>query len=136
VTALVVDTSAAVAIVTSEPGAEHLARVLEEADRRMMSAATLVALGIVLEARLGPAGRGIADRFVRDAGLEVMAVDAEAAELAIDGWRRFGRGRHRAALNYGDCFTYGLAIATGSPVLCTGEDFAATDIEVLRPPSG
>lgn len=53
----------------------------------------------------------------------------------MDGWRRFGRGRHRAALNLGDCFTYGLAISTSSPVLCTSGDFAATDLEVLRPPS-
>lgn len=132
-TDLVVDTSAAVAILEREPGAEDLARALDRAERRTMSAATLVELGIVLEARHGPAGRGIAERFIRDAAIDVVALDHDGAELAIDGWRRFGRGRHRAALNLGDCFTYSLAISTTSPVLCTGEDFAATDLDVVRP---
>ena len=132
-TDLVVDTSAAVAILSREPGADDLASALEGADRRTMSSATLVELGIVLEARHGPAGRGIAERFVRDADIDVVPLDRDGAELAIDGWRRFGRGRHRAALNFGDCFTYSLAIGTSSPVLCNGEDFAATDLAVVRP---
>lgn len=134
-TNLVVDTSAAVAILLGEPGGDDLVAGLEGADRRTMSAATLVELGIVLEARHGPAGRGIAERFVRDADIEVVPLDRDGAELAMGGWRRFGRGRHRAALDFGDCFTYSLAISTSSPVLCTGGDFAATDLEVLRPPS-
>lgn len=132
-TDLVVDTSAVVAILARERGADALASALEDADRRLMSSATLVELSIVLEARHGPPGRGIADRFLRDADIEVVALDHEAAELAIDGWRRFGRGRHPAALNLGDCFTYSLAISTSSPVLCTGEDFAKTDLAVVRP---
>lgn len=132
-TTLVVDTSAAMAILGDEPGAGSLVEALESADRRVMSAATLVELGIVLEALHGPAARGVADRFARDGDIDVLDLDHEGAELALDGWRRFGRGRHRAALNFGDCFTYSLAIATSSPVLCTGDDFAATDLEVIRP---
>jgi ribonuclease VapC len=135
VTALVVDTSAAVAILAREPGADELVAALEQSDRRVMSAATLVELGIVFEARHGPAGRGIVERFLRDADVDVIDLDGEGAELAMDGWRRFGRGRHPAALNFGDCFTYGLAIATAGAVLCTGNDFAATDLEVVRPSS-
>lgn len=134
-TDLVVDTSAAVAILGGEPGADQLVAALEDAEKRTMSAATLVELGIVLEARHGPAGRGIAERFVRDAAIDVVALDGDGAELAIDGWRRFGRGRHPAALDFGDCFAYSLAIATSSAVLCTGEDFAATDLDVVRPSS-
>ena len=101
-----------------------------------MSAATLVELGIVVEARLGPGGRGIVDRFLRDGDIEVVPIDRAGADRAIDGWRRFGKVRHPAALNLGDCFTYSLAIGTASPVLGTGEDFLATDVAVVRPNSG
>lgn len=77
--------------------------------------------------------RGIAERFGRDADIDLVALDQEGAELAIDGWRRFGRGRHPAALDLGDCFTHSLAVSTSKPVLCTGEDFAATDLTTVRP---
>lgn len=130
---LVVDTSAAVAIIFGEAGAEELAADLERAVSRMMSAAIRVELGIVVEARLSPAGQDVVDRFVRDAEIEVVPVDGDQAARALSGWRRYGKGRHRAGLNFGDCFTYALAERTGHPVLCTGKDFAATDIEVVRP---
>jgi len=130
---LVVDTSAAVAVITSEPGSEELALHLENAVVRLMSAAIRVELGIVIEARLWPAGQDVVDRFMRDAKIEVVPVDADLAARAMSGWRRYGKGRHAAALNFGDCFTYALAERTGHPVLCTGDDFAATDIAVIRP---
>lgn len=133
-TAVVVDTSAAVAILTGEPGGEELAEAFGTATPRVMSAATLVELGIVLEARLGPAGNGIVERFLRDGAVDVVAVERDHADRAIEGWRRFGKGHHRAGLNLGDCFTYALAVVTGHPVLCMGGDFAATDVEVIRPP--
>jgi ribonuclease VapC len=129
---LVVDTSAAVAIIRGEPGADELAEYLEGALVRLMSAAIRVELGIVIEARLGPAGQDVVDRFLRDARIEVVSLDAEQAERAMSAWRRYGKGRHRAALNYGDCFTYALAERTGHPILCIGDDFAATDIPVIR----
>lgn len=130
-TDIVVDTSAAVAIVLSEPELDELLATLDAADTKVMSAATLVELAIVLEARLGPGGHGIADRFVRDGGVDVVAFDEVQAHHALEGWRRFGRGRHPAALNLGDCFTYGLAIASGADVLCVGTDFARTDVPVV-----
>jgi ribonuclease VapC len=129
----VVDTSAAVAIVLGEPGSEELAVYLENALARLMSAAIRVELGIVLEARLWPAGQDVVDRLLRDAKIDIVPVDADLAARAMSGWRRYGRGRHPAGLNFGDCFTYALAERTGHPVLCTGNDFAATDIVVLRP---
>lgn len=98
-----------------------------------MSAAIRVELGIVIEARLGPAGMDVISRFLRDTDIEVMAVDADAADRALSAWRRYGKGRHRAALNFGDCFTYALAERTGLPILCVGGDFAATDLTVIRP---
>jgi ribonuclease VapC len=130
---LVVDTSAAVAIVLGEPGGEELAVHLENALARLMPAAIRVELGIVLEARLWPAGQDIVERLLRDAKIDMVPVDADLAARAMSGWRRYGKGHHPAGLNVGDCFTYALAERTGHPVLCTGNDFAATDIAVLRP---
>ena len=130
-----VDTSAAVAIIFGEPGSERLAAQLEGADTRMMSAAIRVELGIVVEARLWPGGQDVVDRFVRDADIDIVPVDRDQAARAVSGWRRYGKGRHEAGLNFGDCFTYALAERTGQRVLCTGNDFNATDIDVARPQS-
>jgi len=131
VTGIVVDTSAAVSILLSESRAESLLVALDDAESRVMSAATFVELGAVLEAKLHPAGAGIAARFVDDGGIDVVAFDQTQADRALEGWRRFGKGRHPAALNLGDCFTYGLAVAVDQPVLCVGDDFARTDVEVV-----
>jgi ribonuclease VapC len=130
---LVVDTSAAVAVILGEPGSEELAGHLEDALARLMPAAIRVELGIVIEARLWPAGQDVVDRFLRDAKVNIVPVDADLAARAMSGWRRYGKGRHPAGLNFGDCFSYALAEQTGHPVLCTGDDFAATDITVVRP---
>ncbi len=100
-----------------------------------MSAASRVELGIVIEARLGSAGVDAISRFLRDADIVVVDVDIDAADRALSAWRRYGKGRHRAALNFGDCFAYALAERTGLPLMCTGDDFAATDLEVIRPAS-
>ena len=130
---LVVDTAAAVAVILGEPGGDELTAYLQDALDRLMPAATRVELGIVIEARLWPGGQDIVDRFLRDARIEIVPVDAELAARAMSGWRRYGKGRHRAGLNFGDCFTYALAEQTGHPVLCTGDNFAATDVTVVRP---
>jgi ribonuclease VapC len=131
--ALVVDTSAAMAIVFDEPGADWLIGTLAGAQRRFMSAGTYLELGIVLESRYGPTGTGTADRFVADSEVEIVDVTAKIAQRSLEGWRRYGKGRHAAALNFGDCFAYGLASERDLPVLCTGEDFIQTDIRTLRP---
>jgi ribonuclease VapC len=109
-----------------EPGSEDLAAYLEHALVRLMPAAIRVELGIGIEARLWPTGQDVVDRFLRDAKIDIVAVDEELAARAMSGWRRYGKGRHPAA----------LAERTGYPVLCTGDDFAATGISVLRPPAG
>ncbi|MFN8103604.1 MAG: type II toxin-antitoxin system VapC family toxin [Acidimicrobiia bacterium] len=132
-TGVVVDTSAVFAILADEPNADELSGLLSEADVRLLSAATLVELGIVLESRLGPAGHGTMAQFLDAAEMDIVAVDARLAGLALEGWRRFGKGRHPAKLNFGDCFTYALAIERTLPVLCTGEDFSLTDVTVMRP---
>jgi ribonuclease VapC len=130
---LVIDTSAAVAVIVGEPGAREMREQMERCANRLMSAATRVELGVVIEARLWPAGQDVVDRFLRDAQVEVVPVDAEMASRAMSGWRRYGKGHHVAGLNFGDCFTYALAERTGHPVLCAGDDFAATDVTVIRP---
>jgi len=71
------------------------------------------------------------ERFLRDGEVTVVAVDRRQADRALDGWRRFGKGRHNAALNLGDCFTYALAADRDVPVLCTGKGFGQTDLTVL-----
>ncbi|MEJ7764460.1 MAG: type II toxin-antitoxin system VapC family toxin [Acidimicrobiales bacterium] len=133
-TGVVVDTSAVVAILLGEPDADDLLSILAAAGPRLLSAATLVELGIVLEARLGSEATGIAGRFVRDSGIDVVALDRPQADRSLEGWRRFGKGRHPAGLNLGDCYAYGLAATTGYPVLCVGSDFARTDVGVLPDP--
>jgi ribonuclease VapC len=92
---VVVDTSAAVAIILGEPGREELALHLENALARLMPAAIRVGLGIVIEARLWPAGQDVVDRFLRDAKIDIMPVDADLAARAMSGWRRYGKARHR-----------------------------------------
>ncbi len=129
-TQLVVDTLAVVAILTGEPAADELTHALTTADRRSMSAGTLIELGIVLEARIGPAAQGVIERFLRDASVDVVPVDRTMVDRALEGWRRFGRGRHPAALDFGDLFAYALADSTEGVVLCTGSDFSATDMLV------
>ena len=133
---LVVGTSAAVAVILGEPGRDELAAHLEGALARLMPTAIRVELGIVIEARLWPAGQDVVDRFLRDAQIDIVPVDTDLAARAMSGWRRYGKGRHPAGLNFGDCFTYALAEQTGHPVLCVGDDFAATDIAVVRPQAG
>jgi len=87
----------------------------------------------VVEARFGTPGRELTDRFLRDASIEMVAVDAGTAERALSAWRRYGTGRHPAALNLGDCFSYALAEETGLPLVCTGNDFTASDLPTCGP---
>jgi ribonuclease VapC len=131
VPALVVDTSAVAAVLFNEAAGDWLLDTLSGAERRYLSTGTYVELGIVVESRLGPTGA--ADRFIRDAEIELVEVTPQIASRALDGWRRYGKGRHPAGLNLGDCFAYGLASESSLPVLCVGESFARTDVDVLVP---
>ena len=130
---LVIDTSAAVAVILDEPGASVLVGALEAADRRIIGSPTLVELGLVLTSRIGPTASGIIDRFLRDAEIDVVDFDREMAERSLEGWRRFGKGRHPAALNMGDAFAFGIAVTLQGTVLCVGNDFSQTDVAFVRP---
>ncbi|MFY8105559.1 MAG: type II toxin-antitoxin system VapC family toxin [Elstera sp.] len=129
---MVIDTSAIIAILLREPEAPHLARAIEEASPRLLSAANLLEASMVIETRKGEAAGRELDLFIYRAGIEIMAVDQEQAEIARIAWRHYGKGRHPANLNYGDCFAYALAKATGSPLLFKGDDFSQTDVEKPR----
>ena len=130
---MVIDTSALLAVLLNEPEANEFRLAIEADTVRLVSAATLLETAIVIEARVGVAGGRELDLLVQKAALEIVAVNAEHVELARHGYRTFGRGRHAAALNYGDCFSYALAQATGESLLCKGQDFARTDVSVWRP---
>lgn len=125
---MVVDTSALVSLLTMEAEAARISVALESDASRLISAATLVEAGIVIEARYGAAGARELDLLVAKAGFVVESVTAEQAEVAREAWRRYGKGRHSAGLNFGDCFSYALAKIKGEPLLFKGEDFPHTDI--------
>jgi ribonuclease VapC len=127
---MVLDTSAVVAILQSESVAERLVSVIEEAGAKRLSAASLVETAIVMQARYGDRGEGEVDVFVQRAGVDVVPVMLDHAEIARSAYRRFGKGRHPAALNFGDCFAYALAILLGEPLLFVGEEFSRTDVLV------
>jgi ribonuclease VapC len=125
---MVIDTSAIVAIALDEPEAPSFEERIADDPVRMISSATLLETAIVIETRLGARGGGELDLWVHKAGVEIVAIDAELADLARRAWRRFGRGRHPAGLNFGDCFSYALASLTQEPLLFKGADFTQTDI--------
>lgn len=133
---MVIDTSALLAILLDEPERRAFNEALEAADTRRMSVATLVEISIVIESRFGAEGLRDLDLFVHRANLDLAAVDLEQATLARRAFSRFGKGRHPAGLNFGDCFPYALAMALGEPLLFKGADFAQTDVTPLWRSSG
>jgi ribonuclease VapC len=120
---MVIDTSALVAILFGEPDAERFAHALDAAPVRLLSAVTRVELSFVVEGRKGETGRADLELLLRDGDFDVAAVTPQQAEYAIEAFRRFGRGRHRAALNIGDCFSYALAVAADDTLSLQGRRF-------------
>ncbi len=125
----VLDSSALIAILLQEPEALPFSQAIAADDTNLLSAASLVETAIVIESRKGEDGARDLDLLIHRGGIEIVPVSAEHAEIARAAWRRFGKGRHSANLNYGDCFAYALAKATGETLLFKGNDFAATDID-------
>lgn len=125
---MVVDTSAIVAILQDEPERRRFTELLETDSRPLMSAVTRVECTCVIEGRYHQAGRDVLERLLKRASVKVVAVGNEHVDLACEAFRRFGKGRHPAALNIGDCFAYALAKAAGEPLLFKGGDFGRTDV--------
>ena len=129
--AMVIDTSALVAIFLAEPERQIFRDAIMTTNMRLMSAANIFETCIVLEGRRGEVAAR--DLFVLRANIKIVSVDSEQAELARSAWRRYGKGRHPAALNSGDCFAYALAKSSGEPILAKGTDFLRTDIRLWSP---
>ncbi|NBC01532.1 MAG: PIN domain-containing protein [Bacteroidetes bacterium] len=127
---MVLDTSAVIAILLDEPEADRMVKAVDAARLRRLSAASLLEAGIVIQSRLGTAGEEELDLLLNRMQVETMAITEEHANLARSAYRRFGKGRHPAALNYGDCFSYALAAALQEPLMFKGNDFGHTDIIV------
>jgi ribonuclease VapC len=126
---MIVDTSAVVAILRQESGAEELLRRLTAAGSRRISAANLLETAIVLESKSGERGGEQLDLFLARAQIEVEPVTAEHVRIARKAWRRYGKGTgHAARLNFGDCFSYALALSLGEELLYKGADFTLTDV--------
>ena len=125
---IVVDTSALIAILDKEPDAALYAEAIAEADPPLISAATLLELNIVMINRHGVKAERMVDRLIQEARFQVESFTVQHAELAREAYARYGKGQQTAALNYGNCFSYALAKATGLPLLFKGRDFSKTDI--------
>src|SRR5579863_110260 len=129
---MVIDTSALIAILQREPERRSFLEAIESADLTRMSIASFVESSIIIESRYGAEGLRDLDRFISRAIIELIPVDEEQGQLARSAYSRFGKGRHRAGLNYGDCFSYAAAISLGEPLLCKGDDFIHTDVPILE----
>lgn len=126
---MVIDTSAMLAILLDEPERAGYIAAIEKDATRAMSLASFVECSLVLEARYGPDGVRDLDLFIARAQVGLVPVDTDQAYVARQAWRKFGKGRHAAGLNFGDCFAYALARTLAEPLLFKGADFALTDVD-------
>lgn len=126
---MVLDTSAFLAIFQDEPERRTFNEVIESADSCVLSVATFVETSMVLESRYGAEGIRDFDLFLSKASISVLPVDVDQAHLARQAFRQYGKGRHPAGLNFGDCFSYALAKSLAQPLLYKGQDFSQTDIQ-------
>lgn len=129
---MIVDTSVIVAILSKEPEVRELAEALEEASELRLSVASYFEAAIVLDSRRLPALSRRLDDFIRESSIILEPVTMDQARLAREAYRDYGKGRHRAGLNFGDCFAYALAKDKREPLLFKGDDFRRTDVEVAE----
>ena len=128
---MIVDTSVVVAILLKEPEHDRLIELLGTARQVGIGAPTLTEAAIVLSARIKKDARGMLARFCAEAGVVTVPFGEEHFSVAADAWLRFGKGRHPAALNLGDCMTYATASLAAEPLLCIGDDFSKTDLALV-----
>ena len=127
---MVVDTSALVAILKVEPDASTLLSRLGNSGANRIATATLLEAQMVVISQLNEAGLAELELLMNRAQIQVVPFNADHMHWALHGWRHYGKGRHKAALNLGDCFSYGLAKSMDAPLLFKGEDFQYTDVKV------
>jgi ribonuclease VapC len=129
---MIIDTSAILAILFNEDDAQVYAEAISRADSCRVSAATFVEAAIVVESQTKNNGSRQLDAFIRRAAITIEPVTEDQAHIARQAFTDFGKGRHPAGLNYGDCFSYALSKATREPLLFKGKDFAKTDLSVVH----
>ena len=129
---MILDTSAILAVLLREPGCEGLLRHIAQAQMVGVGAPTVVETAMVLSARIRKNSRVLLNEFLREAEVEIIPFTRDHYEIAVDAFERYGKGRHSAALNFGDCMTYAVTRVSGMPLLFTGSDFSATDLLRVR----
>jgi ribonuclease VapC len=133
---MIVDSSALLSVLFREEGHEEILRRLLDDPGPAVGAPTLAETGIVLEARLGPSARGLLERFLDEVGIQEIPFGELHWREAVDAYRRYGKGRHPASLNFGDCMTYAVAALAGEALLFVGDDFTRTELIDARSSSG
>jgi ribonuclease VapC len=128
---VVIDTSALLAILLGELERGKFLQLLSESETRLLSAANALETAIVVESRRGEVAGREFDLFLHRTKIEIVPVDAEQFSIARFAWRKYGKGRHPAALNFGDCFAYALTKTASEPLLAKGEDFRRTDLQLF-----
>ena len=131
---MVVDSSALAAILLNEPEAESFAKIITSGERCLISAFSALETAVVIEAKKGPAGGRELDLLLYKIGADIIPLDQGQYQLARDAWRKYGKGRHPAGLNIGDCCSYALSRYTGELILFKGEDFRKTDAREMQLP--
>ncbi len=129
---MTVDASAVLAVMQNEEERVEFVRLIDEADRRLISSVSVLEAAMVLEGRRGEDAGMDLDLFLRRASITTVTFDAEQLEVARFAFRRYGKGRHRAGLNFGDCASYALSQWSGEPLLFKGNDFGETDVARVR----
>jgi ribonuclease VapC len=127
---VILDSSAVIAVFLQEPAYDALLHKIDSATSRAIGTPTLAEAGIVLTSRLQRSAIGLVSRFVQALDIVTVPFVEEHWQETVDAFDRFGRGRHPASLNFGDCMTYAVAKLSGEPLLCMGADFAKTDLEI------
>ncbi len=127
---MILDTSALIAVVFKEPECETVLEKLASAETILIGAPTLAEAGIVMRARLGMKSAGILERFLREFMVVTIPFGEEHWREAVKAYGIYGRGQHPAGLNFGDCMTYAAARLAGYPLLCVGEDFPKTGLQI------
>lgn len=128
---MVIDTSALIAILLGEPDTKEIAHAIAQDSKRLISAFSYLEASIVIEAKKGETGGRELDLLLHFIKAETISMNFEQAEIARKSWREYGKGRHPAGLNIGDCCAYALARVSGEPLLFKGDDFNKTDIQVV-----
>jgi ribonuclease VapC len=129
---MVIDTSALVAMFANEPEAAAFEAAVEADATRLMSTASFLEAAILIETRYGEPGGRELDLWIHRAEVSLVPVDTDQVEIARNAYRRFGKGRHPAGLNFADCFAYALVVVSGEPLLFKGDDFSRTDVRGVR----